>query len=121
MFIDLYVPLVSCFEDPVHASPTEWNGETHSEAHSFLLALSQFLLIITLIVTRTTLAYTRGLAAKLQGQYVDTVQAHRDIESVKTVRLAELVDVTESSPRLAGSQQHRLNIPANTTTYYYIG
>ena len=139
VFINLYVVLVSCFEDIVHASPTEWNRESRSEAHSFLLALSQFSFIITLVVTRTTLAYTRGLAVKLQGRYVDAVRAHTDIESVKSVlkgcrsnvhvfherlyqeavQIGELVEVTESSPRLAGRQQHRSDICADTTTEYY--
>lgn len=43
VFIDLYVVLVSCFEDIVHASLTEWNQETHSEAHTFLLAVTIFI------------------------------------------------------------------------------
>ena len=123
----------------MHASPTEWNRQTRSEAHSFLLALSQFSFIITLIVTKTILGYTRGLAVKLQGHYVDAVRAHRDIEFVKSVlkgcrsnvqdfhkrlyqeavRLGELVGVTEPSPRLAGRQQHRQNIHADTMTDYY--
>ena len=33
VFIDLFVAIVSCFEHLVHASPTEWNRETRSEAH----------------------------------------------------------------------------------------
>ena len=70
---------------------------------------------------------------------MDAVRAHRDIESVKSVlrgcrdnihdfhkrlypeavHLGQLVEVTESSPRLAGCQQHRQNAPADTTTDYY--
>ncbi len=139
VFIDLYVPIVSCLEDLANSSPAEWNRETRSEAQSFLLALSQFLFIVTLIITKTILGYTRGLAVKLQGRYMDAVCAHRDIESVKRLlkgcrsnindfhkrvyqqatRLGELVDVTESSPRLAGRQQHRQNIPATTPTDYF--
>ena len=73
---------------------------------------------------------------KLQGRYVDAVRAHTDIDAVKSVlkgcrsnvherlyqeavQLGELVEVTESSPRLAGRQQHRSNICADTTTEYY--
>ena len=37
----------------------------------------------------------------------------------EAVRLGELVGVTESSPRLAGRQQHRPNIHADTMTDYY--
>ena len=42
VFIDLFLHLISCLDDLVHASPAEWNRDTRSEAHSFLLALSQF-------------------------------------------------------------------------------
>ena len=35
---DLFLPLVSCLEEIVHSS-AEWNRDTRSEAHSFLLAV----------------------------------------------------------------------------------
>lgn len=70
---------------------------------------------------------------------MDAVRAHTDIESVKSVlkecrsnihvfherlyqeavQIEELVEVIESSPHLAGHQQHRSNICADTTTEYY--
>ena len=87
----------------------------------------------------TILACTKGLSLKLQGHYIDTVRAHTDIESVKSVvkrfmsevnsfhdrpyhealRLAALVDLEESAPRLVGRQQHRQNVPATSTAEYY--
>jgi len=92
-----------------------------------------------LVVTQTILAFTRGLSVKLQGRYVDVCRAHRDIESVKTAleaarsgvdtfhehtfeeaaRLGASVGIDESSPRLAGWQQNRSNVPAGTPKDYY--
>ena len=84
VFIDLFLPLISCLEEIARASPSEWNRDTRSEAHSFLVALSQFSFIVTLVITEKILAYTKGLSIKLQGRYIDAVRAHSDIESVKS-------------------------------------
>ena len=141
VFTDLFVVIVSCLEQIANAPPAEWNRETRSEAQSFLLAVSQFSFIVTLTVTQKILAFTRGLSVKLQGRYVDVCRAHRDIESVKTalksarsdsqvdtfheqtfeeaVRLGASVGIEQSSPRLAGRQQHRSNVPAGTVKDYY--
>lgn len=131
--------VLSCLEEIAHATPADWKRDTHSEAQSFLLALSQFSFVVTLVLTQKILAYTRGLSVKLQGGYVDVTRAHKDIESVKValkgarsqvdilhehafeeaVRLGTMVGTEESSPHLAGRQQHRRNIPADTVTDYY--
>ena len=41
-FSDLFLPVVTCFEEIVFNSGGEWNRETRSDAQSLLLALSQF-------------------------------------------------------------------------------
>ena len=65
----------------VQSPPTAWNRETRSDAHSFLLAMSQFSFIVALIYSQKVLGYTKGLSVKLQGR---VVRAYRDIESIKT-------------------------------------
>ena len=139
VFIDLFVVVVSCLEEIANAPPTDWNRDTRSEAQSFLLAVSQFSFVVTLVLTQAILAYTRGLSVKLQGRYVDVSRAHRDIESVKAalkvarsrvdtfhehvfeeaVRLGASVGIELSAPRLAGRQQHRSNVPAGTVVDYF--
>ena len=139
VFTDLFLVIVSCLEAIVHPPSADWNRDTCSEAQSFLLAVSQFSFVVTLVVTQTILAFTRGLSVKLQGRYVDVCRAHRDIESVKTAleaarsgvdtfhehtfeeaaRLGASVGIDESSPRLAGWQQNRSNVPAGTPKDYY--
>ena len=52
VFIDLFLPIVSCLEEIVRAPTTAWNRDTRTEAQSFLLALSQFSFLVTLLVTQ---------------------------------------------------------------------
>ena len=81
----------------------------------------------------------KDLCVKLQGQYVDVVRAHNDVEAVKSVikearsevdrlhakiyleaiTLAESVGVTESCPRISSVQLHRANTPADNISDYY--
>ena len=60
-----------------------WNQETVSSAQFHLRALLEFKLLITLIVTKNVLAYTKGLSIKLQGRWQDIVRAVDIIISVK--------------------------------------
>ena len=45
VFIDLFLPIVRCLEDIVHAPVADWNKETRTDAQSYLLALYQSLLL----------------------------------------------------------------------------
>lgn len=84
VFSDLFLPIVCCLEKISLSSSNDWNSDTRSDSHSFLLALSQFPFIMTLIATQNVLAYTKGLSVKLQGQYVDIAHAYREISNLKT-------------------------------------
>ena len=139
VFSDLFLPIVCCLEKISLSSNSEWNSDTHSDSHSFLLALSQFSFIMTLTATQNVLAYTKGLSVKLQGQYVDITHAHHEISNLKTtlqnirsnvnnfhariyseaIMIAYSVGVDESMPRLASRQQHRQNIQAQNISDYF--
>lgn len=67
VFTDLFMVVVSCLEEIANAPSTDWNRETRADAQSFLLAVSQFSCVATLVVTQTIFAFTRGLSVKLQG------------------------------------------------------
>ena len=79
------MPTFCCLEAIVHGASSDWNRETHSDAQSLLLAISQFSFMVALLITQKGHVYTKGLSRKLQGHYVDIVQDHQDIESVKIV------------------------------------
>jgi len=83
IFCDLYLPTICCFESIAGSSGSEWNRDTRLAAQSFLLAMSQFSFIVTLVATQNVLAYIKGLCIKLQGAYVDVARAHREITNVK--------------------------------------
>ena len=52
VFSDLFLPMISCFEEIVLNSSGEWNRETQSDTRSLLLALSQFSFVVTLVATQ---------------------------------------------------------------------
>jgi len=139
VFCDLFLPIIYCFEIIASSRSGEWNRDTRSNAQSFLLAMSQFSFIVTLVSTHNVLAYTKGLSVKLQGPYVDIARAHREISNVKetlkkaqsnvnafhshihsqAMIITQSVGVEECVPRLASRQQHRQNIQAETCNDYY--
>ena len=82
-FYDLYLPIICCFESIAGSSGNEWNRDTRSTAQSFLLAMSQFSFIMTLVATHNVLAYKKGLTVKLQTPYVDVASAHHEVTNVK--------------------------------------
>ena len=118
VFIDLFEPLVCCFED-IKDSEGKWNRETRADAQSLFLALSRFPFIISLVITKDVLAYTKALSIKLQGRYVDVVSAYNHLSLVLTtlksarenidsvhacmynraMKMAFTVNVQESLPR----------------------
>jgi len=103
---------------------------------SFLLSMSQFSFIITLVATQNVLSHTKRLSVKLQGPYVDIPRAHREIRTLQsslkqdangfhshirkqTMTIAQSFGVEECTPRLASRQQHQQNIPVQNPTEYY--
>lgn len=139
VFVDLFEPLACCFESIKNSTPADWNRQTRSDAESHFLALTRFPFIISLVVTKDVLAYSKALSVKLQGRYVDIVcaynhvnfvlttlkQARENVEAVhsrmydRAVRLASSVSVVESLPRTTNRQQHRSNTPATTPFDYF--
>ena len=139
VFSDLFLPIVSCLEEMVNSTQSDWNRETRSDANSYLLALSQFSFIVALHVTERVLSYVKGLSVKLQGRSIDVAHAYQDISMVKAalqdarrgidtfheivysdaVALAHSVEIEESCPRIASYQLHRSNTPAVNASRYY--
>ena len=138
VFLDLYQPLVCCLEE-MKDSTSEWNNDTRKDAHSFFLALTRFPFLISLVVTKEVLGYTKALSVKLQGRYVDVVRAYKDVSFVQqTLRsaregvdsfhariyasalaTANKVNVQEGILRTTGRQQHRGNVPSTSPSEYF--
>lgn len=65
VFVDLFVPLVCCFEDIKDSG--EWNRETRADAQSLFLAFTRFPFIIALVITKDVLAYTKTFKHQTSG------------------------------------------------------
>ena len=103
--------------------------ENQELMHTLFIALTRFSFIVSLVITKDVLAYTKALSIKLQGRYVDVVNAYQqinfvlttlrdareDVDSVharmyeRALRTASAVNVEESLPRTTIRQQHRSN------------
>ena len=55
----------------------EWNQDGRTDAQCFLLSMTKFPFIFTLVVTKEVLGYTKALDVKLPGRYVDVVFTFR--------------------------------------------
>ena len=137
VFVDLYQPLVCCLEDIKDS--TDWNRETKNDAQSYFLSLCRFSFIVSLVVTKEVLGYTKALSIKLQGRYVDVVKAFKDVSLVQqtlahargdiesfhnrvytsALSIARKINVDESRPRTTGRQQHRCNVPSTSISEYF--
>ena len=83
VFIHLHRPLITCLEIIALSPAADYNRQTYQDAKSLLHSLVCFPLLVTLMVTREVLLITKCLSIKLQGTYVDTVRAHREVRLVK--------------------------------------
>ena len=137
VFLDFYEPLVQCLEE-ISTSP-DWNHESKNDAQSFLLALTRFPFVFSLVVTKEVLGYTNALSAKLQGRYVDMVKAYTDVHMVidtltsfrndvdqfhrqvykVALDLSSKLNIEESRPRTSAKQQHHGNVPSINMSQYY--
>ena len=138
-FTELYEAVVSCMEEITESSATAWNQETISGAQSHLRAIVEFRFILTLVVTKNVLAYTKGLSVKLQGRWQDIIRAHDNIKSVRqsledarknvdlfhstwfqeASQIASAVNVEPSVPRTTHRQTKQANTPASSPSEYY--
>ena len=140
VFIYLYRPFITCLQTIALSPAADWNRQTRQDANSLLHSLVCFPLLVALIVTREVLLITKGLSIKLQGTYVDTVRAYREVSLVKrhneenwqkvdefhqciyntALTLADKVGIVEDMPRIIqGKQQHGANPDASTLSDFY--
>ena len=111
------------------------SAKDKQEASTYLHALSHFNFVIALISLYCLMHPSAGITKKLQGRSTDVVHAFNEVESdvsglgavrsnidsefdtiyKKAVTMAERMNVTPSTPRMAQRQMHRDNIEAANT------
>ena len=110
-----------------------------SEADSLSSIITSFDFIITLVVVRMCLGYTKSATIQLQGAHIDIIKGLQEISMMKmslqtarteidvyhhkwfqyAVDLASKVGAAVFSPRICRRQIHRDNIPAEDVSSYF--
>ena len=116
-----------------------WGAKDKQEASSYLHALSNFNFIIGLISLYRLIHPFTGITKKLQGGSIDVAKAFNEVESIandlcavrsnidsefdtiynQVMRMAERMNVTPSTPRMAQRQMHRDNFEAANPNEYF--
>ena len=104
---------------------------------SFPYSLTNFQVLISIVVIQNLLGYSRPLSLALQSIDCDIVEAHKDARNLLYVykqkinsegfhslylraeSIAKAIGVEPSKPRISNKQMHRSNAPSNTVEEYY--
>ena len=139
VFEELFLAITTTLEAIASRGGSSWNRQSRADAESFLLAISRFEFIMSLVVCRHVLSYTKQLSVCLQGRYMDVASAYGQVDHViakleglrtdvttisdklldSASKIAETIGVEVSKPRTTGRQQHRANVPADSPAKYY--
>ena len=138
-FEELFVPLFHTLTEMSLNLQKQCNPATATKASSFLTLISNFTLIVALVIARNVLDMTLPVTQLLQDKSIDIMDGIGLIESLKNlgmsvrneidfyhdnwynkaVLLAGKVEIEESVPRTTGRQTCRDNHPFTDASEYY--
>ena len=137
-FLEMYTVIfdaISIMSDNIDKS---WDGSA-ADAYALCSLMANFDFIITLVITRNLLGYTKSATIQLQGAEIDLIEGLRQVKvmmrSLQTARdvidgfhsvwfkdasnIAESVDAAIKAPRICSRQIFRGNIAANDVSTYF--
>ena len=137
-FLEMYIPIfeaLSVMKDNLDGS---WNCSS-SDAYSHFILLQNFSFLMTLVIVKHCLGYTKSATVQLQGAHLDILTAIKEVDmmltSVNSVRkfldvyhnnwfreacnIAGRIDSTIKHPRICEKQSQRSNNPAKDTEDYF--
>ena len=137
-FLEMYPAVVAAVTVMSENVDNEWSNSA-SDAYGFLSLLRNFDFIITLVILKNCLGYTRSATIQLQGAHIDIIKGLSEINIMKrsltTVRnlidqyhnvwfeeassIAENIGAAVCFPRIVSTQINRSNIPATNAVDYY--
>jgi len=108
----------------------KWDADSKSNANSLLNGITDFEFIVVFLLVYQFLSHLAGPTVKLQRSSIDIIEAHKEIESVKSLyksvrnsiseefhkiyqqaeRMGAKVNVEPSKPRSCSHQMSRLNV-----------
>ncbi|XP_055052285.1 THAP domain containing 12b [Misgurnus anguillicaudatus] len=82
MVVDLMEPLLLCMDSIHDNEDLKWNDHITSEAYAISEALADFEFIVTLVVLKNALSFTRAFGKNLQGETLDVFFAANSLTAV---------------------------------------
>ena len=138
-FEELLYPIIYCLERMKFNKGNTSNRDTSVKASSFFTLISTFQFVACLVLTRSVSDMTLPVTQLLQSKIIDICDGLHLIESLKALvitrrqdvdefhskwykkalTLSEKINITETIPRVVGTQVHRSNTPAESVSDYY--
>ncbi|XP_036416188.1 THAP domain containing 12b isoform X1 [Colossoma macropomum] len=94
MAVDLLEPLLLCMDSVHDNEDLKWNDEITSDAYTISEALADFEFVVTLVVLKNALSFTRAFGKNLQGETLDVFFAASSLTAVLH-SLHEVIDNIE--------------------------
>lgn len=82
MAVDLMEPLLLCMDSVHDNEELKWNDHITSEAYAISEALADFEFIVTLVILKNALSFTRAFGKNLQGETLDVFFAANSLTAV---------------------------------------
>lgn len=82
MAVDLMEPLLLCMDSVHDNEELKWNDQITSEAYAISEALADFEFIVTLVILKNALSFTRAFGKNLQGETLDVFFAANSLTAV---------------------------------------
>ncbi|KAK1786476.1 hypothetical protein P4O66_017612, partial [Electrophorus voltai] len=94
MAVDLLEPLLLCMDSVHDNEDLKWNDQITSDAYAISEALADFEFVVTLVVLKNALSFTRAFGKNLQGETLDVFFAANSLTAVLH-SLHEVIDNIE--------------------------
>ena len=137
-FLELYIPIFEALTVMKNSIDGTFNSSA-SDAYNYQILKQNFSLIVTLVIVKHCLGYTRSATFQLQGAHMDILTAIKEVDIMLTslkmtrnllntyyncwleeaCRIAKQIGGTIKHPRVCECQTQRANIPSKDTYRYY--
>ena len=137
-FLDMYVPITEALFAIRDNADGKWDSAA-SEAYALAAVCSNFDFLMTLVIVRNCLGYTRSATIQLQGAHIDIIEGLKQVDimmkSLNTARnlidsyheiwfqkateIANEVGAPITNRRICRRQVNRSNIPAESVNDYF--
>ncbi len=85
VFLDLLPAILATLEEVGRNANRSWSGEASVKANGLYHQFSTFQFLVTLVITRRALSYTKGITVKLQERAMDVKSAYDNVTEVQTI------------------------------------